>query len=81
MLTEGLYLMVTGMSVVFAFLSLLVLAMNISAGFFNSFSSIFGDDVVPSSPTSKKTTGTILQPSDELAEVAVAIAAVKACTG
>ena len=77
MLIEGLGLMVTGMCVVFAFLTLLVLSMNISARFFETFADKFADDV----PTPVKPKTAVIQQSDELAEIAAAIAAVKACTG
>ncbi len=78
MLIEGLGLMVTGMGVVFAFLTLLVLAMNVSARFFEKFADKFVDEGIP---TVKPKKAVIQQPNDELAEIAAAIAAVKACTG
>ncbi len=80
MLIEGLGLMVTGMCVVFSFLTLLVLAMNVSARFFETFADKFEDEV----PKAAKPKTAVIQKSgsdDELAEIAAAIAAVKACTG
>ena len=78
MLIEGLSLMFTGMSVVFAFLTLLVLSMNLAAGFFEKFSDMFEEAPLPSAKPRK---AVIQQSDDELAEIAAAIAAVKACTG
>ena len=78
MINEGLSLMVTGMGVVFAFLTLLVLSMNLAAGFFQKFADLFEEEPLPSA---KPRTAVIQQSDDELAEIAAAIAAVKACTG
>lgn len=78
MISEGLSLMVTGMGVVFAFLTLLVLCMNLAASFFEKFSDLFVDDPLPAAKPKTAATG---QSNDELAEIAAAIAAVKACTG
>ncbi|MBU1171734.1 MAG: OadG family protein [Proteobacteria bacterium] len=77
MLTEGLGLMVAGMGVVFAFLTLLVLSMNASAKFFE----IFADYFVEVVPVVKSKAAVVRQSDDELAAVAVAIAAAKACAG
>jgi sodium pump decarboxylase gamma subunit len=75
MLNEGLGLMVAGMGVVFAFLFLLVIAMQLSAKFFEVFKDYFPEEL----PQVKAVTGTVLaQSNDKLAEIAVAIAAVKA---
>ncbi len=75
MLTEGLGLMVTGMGVVFAFLTLLVMTMLASAKFFDRFSDYFQEET----PEQKPRTGGPQQSEDVLAEIAVAIAAAKAC--
>lgn len=76
MLMEGLGLMVAGMGVVFAFLTLLVLAMNGSAKFFEVFADYF---VEPEPVTAVKPKATVVRQSeDELAAVAIAIAAAKA---
>lgn len=74
MIVEGLGLMVAGMGVVFAFLTLLVYAMKISAKVER-----FADAEVKSGPLGTTKTAVIQQAGDELAEIAVAIAAVKAC--
>lgn len=78
MLSEGLGLMVAGIGVVFAFLALMVLIMNLAAMFFEKFADCFQDEVVP---TVKPRKAAIKQSDDELAEIAAAIAAVKACAG
>ncbi|BCS98004.1 hypothetical protein DSLASN_36360 [Desulfoluna limicola] len=75
MIVEGLGLMVAGMGVVFAFLTLLVYAMKISAKVLERFA----DAEVKSGPLGTTKTAVIQQAGDELAEIAVAIAAVKAC--
>lgn len=75
MIVEGLGLMVAGMGVVFAFLTLLVFAMKISAKVLERFA----DADVLSGPLGKTKTAVLQQAGDELAEIAVAIAAVKAC--
>ena len=75
MIVEGLGLMVAGMGVVFAFLILLVYAMKISAKVLERFA----DADVASGPLGKTNTAVLQQAGDELAEIAVAIAAVKAC--
>lgn len=76
MIVEGLGLMVAGMGVVFAFLTLLVYAMKISAKVLVRFA----DAEVTGRPMVKTPTAVLQQAGDELAEIAVAIAAVKACT-
>lgn len=72
LLMEGLYLMVVGMSVVFCFLLLLVWTMLGSAYFFKKFSTYFPDE--PQLPPGGVKNG------DHYAEIAVALAAVKAFT-
>ena len=79
MLTEGLGLMVAGMGVVFAFLTLLVLAMTVSAKFFEVFADYFVEEAP--APVAKPKATVVQQSEDELAEIAVAIAAAKACAG
>lgn len=74
MLTEGLGLMVAGMGVVFAFLTLLVLTMMASAKFFDRFSDYFQSET----PEEKPRTAGIQQSDSGLAEIAIAIAAAKA---
>jgi oxaloacetate decarboxylase gamma subunit len=69
---QGLVLMVVGMGVVFAFLALLVGAMNGSASFFQKFAHLFPEETLPKSGTRK--------PAQDFSEIAVAIAAVKAHT-
>lgn len=78
MLTEGLGLMVAGMGVVFAFLTLLVLAMNAASKFFEVFADYFQEEVVAAAPAKK---AVVQQSDDQLAEIAIAIAAAKACAG
>lgn len=75
MIVEGLGLMVAGMGVVFAFLALLVFAMKISAKVLKRFT----DADVMGGPLEKQPTAVFRQAGDDLAEIAVAIAAVKAC--
>lgn len=75
MIVEGLGLMVAGMGVVFAFLALLVYAMKISAKVLERFT----DAEVTGGPLEKQTTAVFQQAGDDLTEIAVAIAAVKAC--
>jgi sodium pump decarboxylase gamma subunit len=75
MLAEGFELMVAGMGVVFAFLTLMVVLMNGAAKFFETFAHWFEEEeqVVAPRPA-------VVKPSeDELASVAVAIAAAKKC--
>jgi sodium pump decarboxylase gamma subunit len=63
-LLTGLKLMIIGMTVVFCFLALLVLAMSVSARFFKRFAHYFPEEE-PSS----------LGPTKDLTAVAIAIAA------
>ncbi len=69
---EGLVVMVVGVTVVFAFLGLLVLLMQTSAFFFTRFARRVQEDAVIGKPENQ---------TDDLTEVAVAIAAVKSHTG
>jgi len=66
---EGLVVMVVGVTVVFAFLVLLVLVMQTSAFFFTRVAKRVQEDVMIGKPERK---------AADLTEVAVAIAAVKA---
>ena len=74
MITNGLVLMVIGMATVFAFLVLMICAMNCSAGFFRKFAHLFPEPQAASAP--KKAAAV-----DPAAEVAVALAAIKAKRG
>ncbi len=67
---QGVVLMIIGMGVVFAFLSLLVFAMSASAAFFKKFSYLFPEEQPAKSAPRKN--------AEDLSEIAVAIAAVKA---
>jgi len=71
-LMDGVFLMVIGMSTVFTFLVLLILAMNGSAAFFRKFAHLFPEEpaAAPKAPA-----------SDPVAEIAVALAAIKAKRG
>lgn len=71
---NGLVLMVIGMATVFAFLFLMVYAMNCSAAFFRKFAHLFPEEQ-PAAP--KKNVAA----ADPVAEVAVALAAIKAKRG
>lgn len=75
MIIEGLGLMIAGMGVVFAFLTLLVAAMKISA----KALARFADAEETVGPLVKPTTATTAKANDNMAEIAVAIAAAKAC--
>lgn len=66
---QGLVLLVVGMATVFSFLVLLVIAMQTSAGFFRKFAHLFPEETA--APAS----------SDPLAEVAAALAAIRAKRG
>ena len=67
-INEGVELMVVGMSVVFAFLVLLVVFMTLSGAFFQKFSHLFSEPQQPAAPAAKSA-------SDEQAKIAVALAA------
>ncbi len=72
MLMEGFQLMVMGMVVVFIFLSMLVVTIELSHHFFDRFANYF-PEAPPPGTISKKTSG-----ENELQEVAVMLAAIKA---
>ncbi len=75
MLAEGFGLMIAGMGVVFAFLTLMVLLMNGAAKFFETFAHWFEEEQQVAAPRP-----VVVKPSDdELASVAIAIAAAKHC--
>lgn len=73
LLMQGVTLMVIGMATVFSFLVLLILAMSGSAAFFRKFAHLYPDEV--------KGTATTAPKSDPVAEIAVALAAIKAKRG
>lgn len=73
MILDGLVLMVVGMSVVFAFLGLLVGAMNLCASFFIRFAHLFPEAPAKASQPAQK--------ADDCTAIAVAIAAIKARIG
>ena len=66
-INEGVELMIVGMSVVFAFLVLLVVFMTVSGAFFQKFSHLFAEPPQPDAPKPSS--------DDTQAKVAVAIAA------
>jgi sodium pump decarboxylase gamma subunit len=70
---QGVTLMVIGMATVFSFLVLLILAMNGSAAFFRKFAHLFPEEEKVASKSAAK--------SDPVAEIAVALAAIKAKRG
>lgn len=73
LLMQGVVLMVIGMATVFAFLVLMIVAMNSSATFFRKFAHLFPEEQA-AAPKSKAAT-------DPVAEIAVALAAIKAKRG
>ena len=73
LLMQGIVLMVIGMATVVAFLVLLIVAMNGSAAFFSKFAHLFPEE--EQSPA--KAVGT----TDPIAQIAVALAAIKAKRG
>jgi oxaloacetate decarboxylase (Na+ extruding) subunit gamma len=73
-MAEGIQLMVAGMGAVFAFLTLLVLAMNGTAWFFEAFSEHFPEEPAPEAKSM------MARQLDDHVDIAVAIAAVKAFT-
>jgi len=73
LLMQGVTLMVIGMATVFSFLVLLILAMNGSAAFFKKFAHLFPEEMHEASSAASK--------SDPVAEIAVALAAIKAKRG
>ena len=72
-LMDGLVLMVIGMATVFTFLVLLILAMNGSAAFFRKFAHLFPEETADAPKAAAAT--------DPVAEIAVALAAIKAKKG
>ena len=73
LLMQGVTLMVIGMATVFSFLVLLIVAMSSSAVFFRKFAHLFQEEVQEPSKADSK--------SDPVAEIAVALAAIKAKRG
>ena len=73
LLMQGVTLMVIGMATVFSFLVLLILAMSGSAVFFRKFAHLFPEEVKETSKAASKL--------DPVAEIAVALAAIKAKRG
>lgn len=73
LLMQGIVLMVIGMATVFAFLVLLILAMNGSAAFFRKFAHLFPEEPVEAPRAA--------QAADPMAEIAIALAAIKAKRG
>jgi len=71
MIGQGFVLMLVGMCVVFAFLIVLVGCMNLSASFFQKFAHWFPEE---------QKVGKLNKAGSDYADVAVAIAAVKAFT-
>ena len=72
LLMQGVVLMVIGMATVFSFLVLLILAMNGSAAFFHKFAHLFPED----QPMVRSKSA-----ADPVAEIAVALAAIRAKRG
>jgi sodium pump decarboxylase gamma subunit len=70
---QGLVLLVIGMATVFAFLVLLVVAMQASSAFFQKFAHLFPEEVIA--------TKTAKPASDPAAAIAVALAAIRAKRG
>ena len=68
---QGIVLMVIGMATVFAFLVLLIVAMSSSAAFFRKFAHLFPEEVQ----------APVKSASDPVAEIAVALAAIKSKRG
>jgi len=72
LMMQGVVLMVIGMATVFAFLVLMIIAMNSSAAFFRKFAHLF-----PEAPAAAPRKGGASQET----EIAVALAAIKAKRG
>lgn len=72
-MSQGLVLMVVGMATVFAFLVLLVVAMQSASSFFQKFAHLFPEEVTET--TAAKSA------SDPAAAIAVALAAIRAKRG
>ena len=73
LMAQGLVLMAIGMATVFVFLVLMIVAMNCSAAFFRKFAHLFPE----AQPAAAKTAA----PADPVAEIAVALAAIRAKRG
>ena len=73
LLMQGIVLMVIGMATVFAFLVLLILSMSGSAAFFRKFAHLFPEEEL----APKKSAASV----DPVAEIAVALAAIRAKRG
>lgn len=74
LLMQGVTLMIIGMATVFVFLVLLIAVMSASAGFFKKFAHLFPETVVEAP---KKAAAAV----DPSAEIAVALAAIRAKRG
>jgi len=72
LLMQGIVLMVIGMATVFAFLVLLILAMNGSAAFFHKFAHLFPEEAAEAPKAAA---------ADPVAEIAVALAAIRSKRG
>ena len=73
LLMQGIVLMVIGMATVFAFLVVLIVAMNRSAAFFRKFAHLF--------PEEEQSPAKSASAMDPVAEIAVALAAIRAKRG
>jgi len=73
LLMQGIVLMVIGMATVFAFLVLLIAAMNASAAFFRKFAHLF--------PEPEQAPAKVVKATDPTEEIAVALAAIRAKRG
>lgn len=71
-MAQGLVLLLIGMATVFAFLVLLVLAMQLSAAFFKKFAHLFPEEVIQT---------TAKPAADPAVAIAVALAAIRAKRG
>lgn len=73
LMMQGVVLMAIGMATVFVFLVLMIVAMNCSAAFFSKFAHLFPEE----QPAASKKSA----PADPVAEIAVALATIKAKRG
>jgi len=73
LMMQGLVLMAIGMATVFVFLVLMIIAMNCSAAFFRKFAHLFPEE----QPAASKKAA----PVDPAAQIAVALAAIRAKRG
>ena len=73
LLMQGIVLMVIGMTTVFAFLVLLIVAMNRSAAFFKKFAHLF--------PEEEQIPAKVASAAGPAVEIAIAMAAIKAKRG